>query len=230
MNWHKSVSQQRDSARTVVLLPGWATDWHIFEGLRLDFNQIVPEHFAPVGFADGLSDFLKKIDCGPVTILGWSLGGFAAVDFASAYPNLVSHLVLVGIRRRYPAQQIEQTRQSLLAGKQHCLTEFYSQCFLPSQKDAYLSFSDELMPRYLAEIKTADLLDGLDYLSTAEINPEKLSLCRTTIVHGMQDLVAPPEEAQWLSEQADEIELHVLASAAHAAFLDKNFEMILRHD
>lgn len=47
------------------------------------------------GLAELLPDVLEGLDCGPVTLLGNSVGGFAALRTAIARPDLVSALALV---------------------------------------------------------------------------------------------------------------------------------------
>lgn len=217
MDWQY---ERRDGGRPVVLLPGWATDARIFGGVDLPGDVIRPRGLL-TGEISSLTEFLQGHGCPPVTLLGWSLGGFAAADFARQHPALVERVVLVGIRRRYPATQLEEMRRALRQDRARCLAGFYRQCFLPAQREAYRRFRATLEPAYLAEFAEAELLEGLDYLATAALEPATLP-SSVVMVHGAQDIIAPPAEARWLAEDAG-VDLHVLPGAGHAALLTDEF-------
>lgn len=229
MSWHEFIFEDQGHDRTVVFLSGWATDWRIFGSINLNCNRIMPKRVSALHLVDELALYLKQLDVGPVTLLGWSMGGFAAADFASAYPDLVDILVLVSVRRRYPEHEIRERRESLEEDRKSCLTKFYRQCFLPSQKAAFRCFRSELMNDYLKEMDSKFLLEGLDYLLTARIIPEKLSSGRTIIVHGARDVIAPEGEARLLAEGADGAEFKSIPHGAHAVYLEKDFESIIEN-
>ncbi|MHB9026944.1 MAG: alpha/beta fold hydrolase [Armatimonadota bacterium] len=266
--WGPSTWQIHDigADRTLVLLPGWATDARIFAGLEIRYNTIMPQvrerktgtvpFFRRFSGKWGLSPFfaalatLLRDRTTPTTLVGWSLGGFAAADFARQYPELVSRLILVGVRHRFPLEQIAARRQALREDRARCLADFYRQCFLPAQRADFRRFHAELEPAYLREFSAEALEAGLDYLETVELSAETLPACPITLVHGEQDIIAPVEEARELAGirppipqplsprgargEADlaglggRITLHVLP-AGHAAFLHPEFLTIL-HD
>ncbi|MHB0936019.1 MAG: alpha/beta fold hydrolase [Armatimonadota bacterium] len=215
--WHYD---RHTGHRPTVLLPGWATDARIFARLSLPGDIIRPAGLL-TGNIDSLVEFLKENGCAPVTLLGWSLGGFAAADFARRHPALVERVVLVGIRRQYPAERIEEMRQALRQDRARCLAGFYRQCFLPAQREDYRRFRAALEPDYLAEFTEAELLEGLQYLGSVTLEPEALPP-GVTIVHGALDIIAPPAEACRLAEDAG-IGLNLLPGVGHAAFLAEEF-------
>ncbi|MFA5807633.1 MAG: alpha/beta fold hydrolase, partial [bacterium] len=87
---------------SVVLLPGWATDGRIFEGVLPGVTAVTTGPLRPDRFTTRLASFLDRAARGQVTVVGWSLGGFVAAEFAREYPDRVRRVVLVGIRREYP--------------------------------------------------------------------------------------------------------------------------------
>lgn len=151
-----------------TLFPGWATDIGIFG------------HLPPV--AEGVW-------------IGWSLGGFRALACARAHPGRVRHLILVGMRRHYPAAQIDVMRAALHADSRACLTAFYRQCFLPAQKQDFRHFRASLQPKYLAIGDAARLDADLCELGGYMLNPDTPPPCPVTLVHGIHDVVAPLAEA-----------------------------------
>jgi len=224
------IFDDRGSGQTTVLLPGWATDYRIFDDLALQTDWIRARDYAVVqgaGFGVSLASIVRDIGCPAVTLLGWSLGGFAALDFAARHPGLVGGLVLVGIRCRFPAPETELVRRELLEDRRSCLTAFYRRCFLPPQRDEFRRFRGVLMPRYLEQMTTVDLLKGLDYLAAAAITAANLPPCKLLVVHGRQDAIAPVSEAKAIASQADNARLVVLRDAGHVAFLATDFAPVV---
>lgn len=207
------------SGRTAVLLPGFATDHRIFEGLFPDDDRIVPGAVGVSRIAEELATRFREIDPGPVTVFGWSLGAFVAAAFAAAHPERVDRLVLAGARRRYDRAGLDRFRRSLESDRESCLRDFYQQCFLPAQRADYRRFRDRLLTAYLREMDAARLEAELEVLYAAEIRPETLSGCPVTFVHGAQDIVAPVAEARALAASVPGAVLHVLPDGGHAAFL-----------
>lgn len=211
------------SGRTVVLLPGFATDHRIFDGLFPGDGRIVPRGLCAGRIAERLALHLAGEASGPVTILGWSLGAFVAAEFACRRPKLVERLVLVGARRRYDAPALSRFRRSLSQDRERCLGEFYARCFLPTQRADYRRFREGLLPSYLREMDSVRLFEDLDYLGASEIRPETLPPRGVAFVHGAHDVVAPADEARALAAKTAGSAFHLLPGAAHAAFLSESF-------
>src|SRR3989338_10238336 len=120
---------------TIVLVPGWATDYRIFYNLDLNYNYLLPVDFSPAGFADSLSEFLDTLSIGRVSLFGWSQGGFLASDFASHNAGKINELVLAGIRKRYDCKALEEIKLKLTKNKKAFLYKFYLDCFSAADKE-----------------------------------------------------------------------------------------------
>lgn len=212
---------------SVVLLPGWATDGRIFDGVFPGVTAVTTGPLRPQGFATRLASFLDRTARGPVTVVGWSLGGFLAAEFAREYPDRVRRVVLVGIRRAYPEGDVAGILRSLSADPGNCLSGFYAQCFFPSQIPAYRRFRNGLQAAYLREIDGRALREGLSYLAGARLSGETLPACPVAIVHGEKDVVAPFAEAERLAREGGNTTFHPLPGAAHAAFLADGFRALI---
>jgi pimeloyl-ACP methyl ester carboxylesterase len=233
---------------SMVLLPGWATDGRIFEGVLPGVTAVTTGPLRPEGFPRRLGAFLDRTARGAVTIVGWSLGGFLAAEFAREYPDRVRRLVLVGIRREYPAADLSAVRASLLRDREACLSTFYAQCFIPAQTTAkeglvprqagmprilsprppaYRRFRAGLQAAYLREMDGGALREGLSYLASARLSRETLPACPVAIVHGEKDVVAPLAEAEGVAGEGGNATFHPLAGAAHAAFLADGFRALI---
>lgn len=212
---------------SVVLLPGWATDGRIFEGLFPGVTAATTGALRPEGFTRRLASFLDRAARGPVTVVGWSLGGFLAAEFAREHPDRVRRAVLVGIRRGYPEADVEEVLRSLSADPGACLSGFYARCFYPSQIPDWRRFRAGLQAAYLREMDGGVLREGLSYLASASLSGGALPPCPVAIVHGEKDVVAPPAEAEGVARERGNATFHPLPGAAHAAFLAECFRAVI---
>ena len=211
----------------MVLLPGWATDRRIFEGALPGVTAVTTGPLRPEWFSRRLAAFLDRTAHGPVTVVGWSLGGFLAAAFAREYPDRVRRVVLVGIRREFPEGDVAGVLRSLSADPGACMTAFYAKCFFPSQMPAYRRFRAGLQAAYLREMDGGALREGLSYLAGARLSGETFPACPVAIVHGENDVVAPLAEAEGVAREGGNATFHPLPGAAHAAFLADGFRALI---
>ena len=211
----------------MVLLPGWATDGRIFEEVFPGVTAVTTGPLRPDRFSRRLAAFLDRTARGPVTVVGWSLGGFLAAEFAREYPDRVRRVVLVGIRREYPEGDVAGVLRALSADPGGCLSGFYARCFYPSQMPAYRRFRAGLQAAYLREMDGGALREGLSYLGSARLSGETLPACPVAIVHGEKDVVAPFAEAEGVAREGGNATFHPLPGAAHAAFLADGFRAVV---
>jgi len=212
---------------SMVLLPGWATDGRIFEGVLPGVTAVTTGPLRPDRFTTRLAAFLDLTARGPVTVVGWSLGGFLAAEFAREYPDRVRRVVLVGIRRGYPEGDVAKILRSLSDDPGSCLSDFYAQCFFPSQMSAYRRFRARLQAAYLREMDAGVLREGLSYLASARLSGETLPACPVAIVHGEKDVIAPFAEAEGVAREGGSATFHPLPGTAHAAFLADGFRAVV---
>jgi pimeloyl-ACP methyl ester carboxylesterase len=205
-----------------VLLPGWATDGRMVGGLFPGASVVLSGPLRPDGFPDRLAAFLDQAASDRVTVVGWSLGGFLAAEFARRHPGKVRALLLIGVRRGYAEADIETVRASLARDRRSCLAGFYAQCFFPSEMAAYRRFRAGLQDAYLDGMDDESLGSGLSYLAAATLSAASFPRCPVAIVHGEKDVVAPPAEAQDLARECG-ASFRLLRGAPHAAFLSDGF-------
>jgi len=209
----------RGYQRSIVLIPGWAADYRIFNSLNLKFNYLLPLDFSPFAFEDDLLNALKNRRIDKVSLLGWSLGGFLAAEFAAKHPNLVEELILVSIRKKYKEKEIAGIKELLKKSKRGYLYKFYIQCF--SRKISLSWFKKNLLKTYCEEFDLEYLLKTLDYLGKMRINTQELAgIERIKIVHGENDRIAPIDEAREVQEAIANSELITIKDSGHIPFLE----------
>ncbi len=215
----------RGFADNLVLIPGWATDCRIFGRLDLNYNYILPFGFSPADFTEMLNKYLDNHGIVKVSLLGWSMGGFLAADFASSYPEKTDELILASIREKFDPDYLRQSADKIRKNKRAWLYKFYSGCFSQLDQTGKDYFKKELLSDYLEGIEGEELISGLSFLSQAKIYPEFLAgIKKIRFFHGESDAVAPIEEARKISSSLPQAEFISLPGLGHNVFLNKRFE------
>lgn len=216
----------RGFAGTAVLLHGWAADHRIFDILDIDYNYIVPTRLSYANFKEAFESAIKGHGLKRVILFGWSAGGFLAAELASSHPDKISQVILVGLRKRYEKAGLDAIRSYLAKNRRAYLRSFYSGCFSEDEKAENAWFKKTLLKPYLEEMDSKTLLEGLDYLSRAEIVPEGLRGVKVSVIHGSDDRIAPPDEALKLKDCLPEARFAVMEKAGHMPFLRPDFRKI----
>jgi pimeloyl-ACP methyl ester carboxylesterase len=214
----------RGYKENLVLVPGWATDYRIFGCLDLPYNYLLPSSYSPFGFAQGLRQGLEKNGLAAASILGWSMGGFLALDFSSANCGMVKELFLLGMRKKYPQAALREINLKLVKNKKAWLYKFYQDLFAFKEAEGWRWFKQELLRDYLGAMGLEDLIAGLEYLWRPELRPEHFAkINKIKIFHGAQDTVAPLAEAEELSFYQERAEFIRLENSGHALFFNPDF-------
>lgn len=215
----------RGQKETLCVIPGWGFDCRIFRPLNLKYNYLLPERPNLAAFKYDLRDELEKEKIDEVSLFGWSMGGFLAVDFACEYFHLVKEIFLISVRKEYPQDEISLMKSLLKENKKVLLYRFYQECFFPEKK-AFFWFKENLLRAYLEEMDQGFLSEGLDYLAQAKLAAEALKGKCVRFLHGSKDKVAPLKEVEELKGELSKARLVVLDHTGHIPFLGSKFEEI----
>jgi len=223
MYWRNSLKMfryiDRNKKNTIVLIPGWATDYRVFDALNLEFNYLIPDVFDPYNFEDNLLAALDERGLKKISLFGWSLGGFVAAEFASKHPQSVDELILVSIRRKYKEEELTEIRGHLENNKKGYLYKFYQMCFCEGENKGIL------FRKYCWEMNLDYLLKTLEYLRDAEIRPESLhDTKRIKIIHGRNDNIAPINEAIGIKDRLKNAKFITMEDTGHVPFLKEEFK------
>lgn len=217
----------KGKSKTLVLLPGWATDCRIFAGFNPDYDYLLPVDFSPYTFERSFLRLRENSGKQKFSLFGWSMGGFTAADFAGKYPELVDELILVGIRRKYIKEQLDEIRNYIKSNRKGYLYKFYTQCFFT--KEEILWFKRNLLNDYCERWQEKYLLETLDYLEKSTIEPSFLEKVRNIrILHGEFDKISPIQESRAVKNELGEKAVFVcIKNTGHAPFLNKNLSKYL---
>ncbi|MDD2752441.1 MAG: alpha/beta hydrolase [Candidatus Omnitrophica bacterium] len=233
MNLKKSNFElvKRGFLKTLVLIPGWATDYRVFGNLDLQYNYLLPKQFSYSNFSQELSDALEKYQLNKVSLFGWSQGGFLAADFAQRNPQNIDELFLLSVRGHYEKEALLKVKENLERDVINCLSAFYANCFSSFDSQAAEWFKNNLLNVYLKEMKIEDLIQGLRFLSSAQIDPlllEKIPKIR--IFHGKLDRIAPFIEVEQLKQKINHADLVIFPRLGHNLFLNQEFAQKFPHE
>jgi pimeloyl-ACP methyl ester carboxylesterase len=218
----------RGFKKDILLIPGWATDTNIFDRLDIPFNYILPENIPPERIGEAFNCFSKNTNQPLMSILGWSMGGFIAVDLVSRYPQAFDEIILVGVRRRYNENDIDYVRGCLKKNTRAYLYRFYGRLLSQPEKEHEKWFKEILLKKYLENPDSLYLFDGLDYLAGKELKTDSLKGLKVIFVHGENDSIASLEEAGLLAGSLPAAKLVSIKGACHFPVLREEFRDIFR--
>ena len=174
-------------------------------------------------FAEDLHDLLTYLDAGPVTLVGHSMGGYAALAFAKAFPRDLGRLVLVGTKSGADSPEAAAGR---LALAQRVRTEGVS-VMAPAFGPRMLSSGDPalgaavrasvgvLNPEGIigALLGMAERPDAAAWLAGIQ--------ARTLVMVGADDEVIPPSESGALSKAIPGARLVSIPNAGHLVAFER---------
>jgi len=215
----------RGFQKTIILIPGWASDYRIFNTLDLNYNYLLPVEFYPFNFERDLKGILDRESIDKISLFGWSMGGFLASHFASKNTDRVDELILVSVQKKFKPQLLQDIKLKLKQNKRAFLYKLYFNCFSKEDEEGLSWFKGHLLMSYIDELKLEDLLCGLDYLSVTQINPESLAgIKRIRIFHGQDDKIASLDEAHQIKLELSQAEFICLSGLGHNPFLNQQFK------
>ena len=163
-------------------------------------------------------------------MFGFSLGGFLAAEFAAAYPDKITELILAGIRRGYEPKILENIKLEIQKNKRSWLYKFYLNCFSKVDSQGLLWFRKNLLKEYTDNLNLDELTSGLVYLASHELRAESLiKIDKIRIFHGSEDIIAPIEEASKIKSDLPQAKFISLAGTGHLLFLDPIFRERFYH-
>ncbi|MDP3730593.1 MAG: alpha/beta fold hydrolase [Candidatus Omnitrophota bacterium] len=216
----------RGAEKTVLLIPGWAADYRMFNSLDLDANYLMPVRFSPFDFEKSFIRAAAKYSIDRISVIGWSMGGFIGADLLSKYKDMITDITFISVRKRYPEEEIKSVRSYLKKNRTAFLYRFYNDCFSADEREELSAFKTGLMRGYLKEMSMDTLLEGLQYLSTSRIEPQSLAGVKAKFIHGEEDKIAPIKEVLELKDELPDMRLIAVKGAGHIPFLNKNFKEI----
>lgn len=226
------------SGPELVLLHGWGLHGGLWQTVIEPLSRNYCVHLVDLP-GHGQSPRLGELTLGsmveqleahfprPVSVMGWSLGGLFALEWAHLYPSKVEKLILVAsspcFRRRddwlgaMESAVLAKFAQSLREDYRGTLSRFLA---LQAMGDEFArgllrQMQSELFVR--GEPDLAALEDGLNLLRDVDLRayvPQLQQPC--LLLFGGRDRLVPPDVAQWLADCIPSSHLELFPTSAHA--------------
>ncbi len=166
----------------------------------------------------------------PLTVLGWSLGGLAAMRWARTARTRVGRLALVCTSPRFVAgddwpHAMSAPTLARFGDELHVAWKLTVQRFLGLQvhgsehgRSALAALRHELFARGEPEPRT--LAEALEVIAGADLRAEMGEVrAPSLVVSGSRDMLAPPAAGEWLATALPDARFELIAGASHAPFL-----------
>jgi 2-hydroxy-6-oxonona-2,4-dienedioate hydrolase len=214
-----------DRTAWAATVPALAAKYHVYVPDQVGFGQSdKPAIDYRVGtLVDFLNAFCNKLGIAKPTLVGNSLGGWVAMDFALAHPDKVNRLVLVdsaGYSSKRTGGQpltrglLQALNPSTVAGEKQLMSiVFYSKMFA-SDQFAEQAFAAHLRKNdgYTIDRFIASILRGEDVVD-GRLGAIKAP---TLVVWGREDALVPLANGKALAEDIPGAQSVVLDSCGHA--------------
>lgn len=223
----------------LVFINSLGTDLRIWDGvvphftnrfalIRYDkrghgLSDCPPAPYSIRDHARDLAGLLDRLEVQQAILIGISVGGMIAQDFAATWPERVQALVLCDTRTKIGTADLWNERINTLRqhGMDHLGHAILSRWFVPSfaeqSPEAYRGYYN-MLTRTPVEgytgtceaIRDADLTEA-----TRKIKVSSLVLC------GSQDISTPPELAHQLAELLANSRFEIIKDAAHLSCIEQ---------
>jgi pimeloyl-ACP methyl ester carboxylesterase len=185
-----------------------------------DSPQSGPFEIADI--ADDLAGLLDRLDVARATVLGMSMGGYAALAFATRHRDRLSALVLADTRAAADSPETRAARAAALetiatAGPAAYLAAFLPRLLSPQAPPALVTYA-----RARAETRAASLRAGIEALRDRPDRSGELGAiaCPTLVVCGVHDQVTPAAEMKQIAAAISGARFAPLADAGHLSHLE----------
>jgi pimeloyl-ACP methyl ester carboxylesterase len=211
---------RRGHERSLVLIPGWGFCSDVFSSPNLSYNYILPKGPVYRDISTELYDFLLSRNIAKVSILGWSLGAYVALDFQTGYPDMIETVYVVSLRRSFDQEEIKTQLEALEADPVCALKQFYRRCFLGQGAD-YHWFSRTLEESSIRHWDKSKLRKGLMYLKGKTANLSEYAGTHLRVFHGERDVIVPLDK---VPKPPPGVAIEVIPDTGHLPFLSSEFE------
>jgi pimeloyl-ACP methyl ester carboxylesterase len=173
-------------------------------------------------YAKAVYEFMKAVRLSNVVLVGFSMGSAIAMSLALGYRRRVIGLGLIGsgAKMRVAASTLESLSNSstFLPAVETVINNSYSSNVDPRVK--------ELAVKQMAETRQAVLYG--DFLACDEFDVmERVSKIQapTLLLCGSSDRMTPPNRSEFLREQIEGAQMHIVEGAGHMAMIERPDEV-----
>lgn len=216
--WYKQIPELEKSFRLIV-----------YDNRDVGKSEKVDENYEIKDMAEDCKGIIDHLGLQDVHLLGLSLGGYIAQQFALSYPEVVDKLVLVSTHYGGPEylQATGDLWKEILDVEGLSLGEVYRKGFKYSvAEDFFTDEEDQIEKLVKMRVDEAQPPDAFQRQFQAGSNFDlqqkvKGIQAETLVLAGNQDRVVPPEFAEKLCDTIPSCELKTVDGSGHLIHLEK---------
>jgi len=204
----------------------WSEQLSIFDSQYNSWVMDLPGHGKSEGsllsnikdMAEFIDDFIGALFLGKFVLVGHSMGGAIAQEFALQYPEKLSGLILIGTGARLKVSR--EILGTLAAGQMPFkdVNHLYGSSTPDNKREEAMREMNELSPAvYWADFEACNKFDRV--LSVEKIKVPSL------IIVGDEDVMTPMKYSQFLSSNLLNSQLRIIKGAGHMCMLEKPTEV-----
>jgi pimeloyl-ACP methyl ester carboxylesterase len=172
-------------------------------------------------YVESVEDYLEKNAIGNPVLVGHSMGGAIAIEYALGHTDL-DGLVLVGTGARL---RVSQDLMGMIMQDYRIASRSIAKMSVsPSCGEGLVEKIAQEILKVRAEVTYGDFeaCNRFDRMNDVE----KID-CRTMIICGADDQLTPPKYSRYLHQKIRNSRLHIIAGAGHSVMLEKHREFNL---
>lgn len=173
------------------------------------------------GLAQAVHASIRAMTASKVNVMGISLGGFVAIEYAARFASEVDKLILLGTPHSFPEELKATLRGNIVAFQQMSMQEIVE----PKITRAFGKLAPPEMHRFLFEHILKTKHSAYLNLGQAPIEYDPLPRYRkiqakTLVIAGELDYIAGPKHAMKIQSELPGSELLILKDTGHALNLE----------
>ena len=178
--------------------------------------------FAIADIADDVAALLDRLGVARATVLGMSMGGYAALAFAARHRERLSALVLADTRAAADSAETRAGRAAALATLAEAGPAAYLAASLPRLLSPHAPPALIAYVRARAETRAASLRAGIEALRDRPDRAGELGAiaCPTLVVCGTEDQVTPAAEMKQIASAIAGARFVPIADAGHLSHVE----------
>ncbi len=189
-------------------------------------SQDIPGTYTMDLLADDLKGLLNHLRLRQVTLVGFSMGGYAAFAFYRKYPDSVRSLVLADTRPQPDSSEAKQGREATAQTVLREGTAGTAKALTPRMLAPASQQNPALVQSVQAMMTSTPVNGWVGDLRGLAARPDSMDTlakitCPTLILVGDQDGVTPPPESHLMAERIKRAKLVTIPQAGHLSPLEQ---------
>ncbi len=171
-------------------------------------------------YREWIKEIAEAVGMGRIVVVGHSMGGAVALDFALKYPQFAAGLIIIGSGTHF---EIGQTQLEAYRRGEYTMEQV---------RASFASSSPtHLVQKIFQDARQSDpWARYLDFLACDRFQVEDLQniVVKTLIICGAEDINTPPILSEQLADKINGAELRIIDNAAHQVMLEQP-EIVNKH-